>query len=85
MADNPPFDLQAEIARIDRDRAETQKFVEETRKLTAEAQKLGAEQQKLFIEALKLERERWWFPSLQLLIGFATSAAIAAVVARLIH
>lgn len=76
--DNPPFDLQAEIARIDRDRAETAKLMEETRKMTAESHKLEAER-------LKLDRERWWFPALQLLVSFATSAVIAAAIAKLIR
>ena len=53
------FNLRAEIARLDRDRAETQKLSEETRKYVAEAHKLDA-------EARKLDREYRWFPWLQL-------------------
>lgn len=72
------LELQAELARLDRDRAETTKLMEETRKFVSESRKLAA-------EAQKLDRERWWFPTLQLLVSFATSAVIAAVIARLIH
>lgn len=36
MAGEPELDLRAELARIDRDRAETQKLFEESRKLDAE-------------------------------------------------
>jgi hypothetical protein len=46
------LDLRAELARIDRDRAETQKLVEENRKFIAEHDKLLAEER-------KLHRDRW--------------------------
>jgi hypothetical protein len=36
MEAEPELNLRAELARIDRDRAETQKFFEESRKLDAE-------------------------------------------------
>jgi hypothetical protein len=68
----PELDLRAEIARIDRDRAETQKLGEEARKYAAEAHKLSA-------ETRKLDREYRWFPWLQL--GLTSVAALAAVVA----
>jgi hypothetical protein len=64
------LDLREQIARIDRARAESDKFV--------------AEQRKLIAEALKFDKERWWFPWLQLLTVCVSSAAVAAVVARLI-
>jgi len=51
----------------------------------AETRKFAAEQQKLVEEALKPARERFWFPRLQLLTLVASSAAIAAVVARLVR
>jgi hypothetical protein len=38
--DHPDLDLRAELARIDRDRAETQKLFAEERKLFAERDKL---------------------------------------------
>jgi len=72
MSDIPAdLDLREQIARIDQAQAETRKF--------------AAEQQKLVEEALKLARERFWFPWLQLLTLVASSAAIAAVVARLVR
>ena len=77
-ADTTSFDLRAEIARIDRDRAETQKLAEETRKYIAEAHKLDA-------EARKLDREYRWFPWLQMALTFvaAVAAIAAAIVAHL--
>ena len=42
------LDLRAEIARIDRDRAEAEKF--------------AAEQRKLIAESRKLDRDRWLAP-----------------------
>jgi len=56
------LDLRAEIARIDRDRAETQKLIEEAQKLTAEQRKLLAEDLKLAAEQRKFDRERWLAP-----------------------
>jgi hypothetical protein len=61
------LDLRAEIARIDRDRAESQKLQEETRKFVAE-------QHKLMAEGRKFNRDPWF-----LIIG----AIIAAVATRL--
>jgi hypothetical protein len=94
--DRAGLDLRAEIARIDRDRAEARKLDIEARKLDeerrlyidrqlAEMRKFNAEHDKLMAEALKFERERRWFPWLQLLAVVGSSAAIAAVVSRLIH
>jgi len=40
MTDRAELDLRAEIARIDRDRAETQKLGEEARKYSAETRRL---------------------------------------------
>jgi hypothetical protein len=69
--DATELNLRAELARIDRDRAESEKLAAEQRKLNAEAQalfaqqlrdgadsrKLLAEQAKLIAEQLKLQRE----------------------------
>ena len=49
------LNLQAEIARIDRDRAEGQKLQEEVRKFVAE-------QHKFMAEAAKMERDRRFLP-----------------------
>jgi hypothetical protein len=94
--DRATLDLRAEIARIDRDRAEARKLEVEARKLDeerrlyldrqlAEMRKFNAERDKLVAEALKFERERWWFPWLQLFAAVGGSAVIAAVVSRLVH
>ena len=68
------LDLRAEIARIDRDRAESEKLQEETRKFTAE-------QRKLIAEAGKLNRDRWLAPwvLVSTLIGSISGGAIVAV------
>ena len=58
------IDIRVELARIDRERVETQKFVAEQQKLMAEAAKLAAEERKLggetakmWAEAFKLDHE----------------------------
>jgi hypothetical protein len=63
------LDIRAQLARIDRDMAETHKLLAEQGKLTAEQQKLGAEQNKftaeqvkLFAEGAKFNRDRWLIP-----------------------
>jgi hypothetical protein len=56
------LDIRAQLARIDRDMAETHKLLAEQGKLTAEQQKLGAEQMKLFAEGTKFNRDRWLIP-----------------------
>lgn len=70
--------LRAEIARIDRDRAESEKlrresemFIAEQRELLAEDMKLSAEQKKLTSEARKLDRDHWLAPW-SLVIALAT-------------
>jgi hypothetical protein len=50
MSEPRELDLRAELARIDRDHAETQKLLAETRKFSAEQQKLMAEAGKFFAE-----------------------------------
>jgi hypothetical protein len=71
---------------------ETEKFVTEAHKLEAERRKLQAEHDQMtaltiksYAETAKLDKERWWFPWLQLLTVVISSAAIGAIVARLIH
>jgi hypothetical protein len=49
------LDLRAELARIDHDRAETQKLMKESEKFVAE-------QRKLMSESAKLDRDRWLAP-----------------------
>lgn len=71
MTDTPTtteLDLRAELARIDRDRAETQKLQEESRKYSAGTR--------------RLDREYRWFPWLQL--GLTSVAALAAIAAALV-
>jgi len=82
MTDAPELDLRAELARIDRDRAETEKLQEESRKFAAEQHKLRLEADKYFAETRKFDREYRWFPWLQL--ALTTVAAIAAVSAALV-
>jgi hypothetical protein len=71
--DQGQLNFREQIARIDGSIAESAKLQEETRKFVAEGAKLQA-------ELSKLERERRWFPWLQL----AASPIIAAVVAHYI-
>lgn len=66
-----PLDLQEQVARIDRAQAETRKF--------------SAEQNKLTEEALKFRNERHWYVPVALLSNAAVAAAVAAIVAKLIH
>jgi hypothetical protein len=76
--DHPDLDLRAEIARIDRDRAETQK-------LFAEQDKLFAEQRKLVAESLKLRGDARWQPILVLSgVGAAVLTSFAALLTALL-
>lgn len=76
------LDLRAELARIDRDRAETAKFAAEQRKLTSEADKLRAD--KLRAEELKLLWDRRLSPWVigASIIGSMSGGAIVAVLAH---
>lgn len=69
------LDLRAEIARIDRDRAETHK-------LQGETDKFVAEQRKLIAEAAKLTRDRLLAPWLLIASLFAavSGGVIVAVI-----
>ena len=89
MSGPPDLDLRAEIARIDRERAETQKFAAEQRKLTEEAAKLSeeafkfsAEQAKLYAEAFKLDRDRRLAP---LLAAGALAGGVGGIVLALVQ
>lgn len=70
-----PIDLRAELARIDRDRAETGK-------LLAEQLKFSAEQLKLRAEAEKLTWERWASPTLAIAAVFGGLLGAATFIAR---
>ena len=68
------LDLRAEIARIDRDRAESDKLRQETEKFVAE-------QRKLISESRKLDRDRWLVPLV--LLASVAGGAIVAVIGHL--
>lgn len=68
MTPDDSLDLRAELARIDRDRAETQKLGEESRKFAAETRRLA--------------REDRYFPWVQLASSGAIAALVAAIVAH---
>lgn len=74
MDDASELDIREQITRIDRSMAEYHKFA-------AEEAKLRAETLKFYTEERKLDRERWWFPWLQVFTALATNAVIAAIVA----
>ena len=79
MSDIPPdyrerLDLRAEIERIDRNRAETQKLVQESGKFIAE-------QRKLLAESRKLDRDRWLAP--WVLVASLSGGAIVAALGHL--
>ena len=78
MSDIPAtgFDVRAELARIDRDLAESSKLRNESEKFIAEQRKLLAEEAKLQAEGRKLDRDHWFMPWL---VGFsAVTTGIAA-------
>ena len=64
------LDLRAEIARIDRERAETAKLTEEARKFIAEAR--------------KLDRDRWLAPLLAIVATVGGLLGIATFLAHVI-
>ena len=70
MAGEPELDLRAELARIDRDRAETNKLAEEARKLTAEAHKLAA-------ESRHFDRQSWQPMAIAIIALVASIFALA--------
>jgi hypothetical protein len=67
-----PIDLQAILAKLDRDRAETQKLQEETRKFVSE-------QHKLMAEGNKFNRDRWILP-LTVLLTVAGSIVVGVII-----
>jgi len=69
MAGEPELDLRAELARIDRDRAETQKLI-------AESQKLSAEQRKLASESRHFDRQTWQPMAIAVLALIASMIAL---------
>jgi hypothetical protein len=79
------LDIREQLTRIDQALAESHK-------LAAEESKLRAETFKLYTEERKLDRERVWFPWLQLVIAVtantmlttALAAAVALVVVKLV-
>lgn len=92
----PELDLRGELARIDRDRAETQKVFAEirrlddersitTERLIAEREKFIAERQKLLAEALKFGRDRWLAPVTAVGAGIGSGIGAFAIVWRLLH
>ena len=70
------------VARIERQQAETRKFVAEHDKLAAEARKCFAEHDKLAAEARKLNRERFLAPALALAATLGAIATLAPTVLR---
>jgi hypothetical protein len=52
----------------------------EIRRLLAESDKFVAEQRKLIAESQKLDKERWWFPWLQIITTIAALVAAFGVV-----
>ena len=64
------LDLRAEIVRIDRERAEAQKF--------------NAEREKLLQEALKYRRERWLAPVLAVATAIGGVLGAASFIAHII-
>jgi hypothetical protein len=65
------MDLQAELARIERERAGMDKRL--------------AEQQKEWDERRAWDKKYWWLPGLAFFATVISSAAIGAIVARLIR
>lgn len=79
MSDIPAdLGLREQIARIDRDLAESAKLREEIRKFTAEQHKLDA-------EARKLDRDRWLAPALAIASVVGGLLGVASFIARLLH
>jgi hypothetical protein len=62
------LNLREQLIRIDRAIAESDKFVAEQRKLMAESQ--------------KLDKERWWFPWVQIVTAIAAIIAAIGVIFR---
>lgn len=81
----PSFDLQAIVARIDRDLMESGKLRQETQKFVAEHDKLIAEEAKLRSEARKLDRDRWIAPWLAITGLVGGVITVAGAVWRVLH
>lgn len=74
--DSTGLSLRAEIARIDKDREETRKFIAEQHKLMREAEKYRAEETKLW---------RDWRLAPWVVVAAVIAGLVSGVVARLIH
>ena len=61
---------------------ESAKLRAEEMKLQAEREKLAAEREKLTIEALKMERERWWYPIVVAITSVGAGAALVLAITR---
>ncbi len=77
------INLRDVLARIDRQQAETQKFVAEERKLMAEQSKLTQEARKLDPEHDKLRRDRNLAP--WLIAASLSGGVVAAVIGQIIQ
>lgn len=81
----PPLDLRAIVACIDRDLMEAGKLRQETQKFVAEHDKLIAEEAKLRSEARKLDRDRWIAPWLAITGLVGGIITVAGTIWRLLH
>jgi hypothetical protein len=70
------IDLQAIVARIERDLAESRKLREESEKFVAERRKLDS-------ESLKLDRDRWLAPALAIAAVIGGLLGVASFIAHL--
>ena len=81
MSDVPAADalnIQAIVARIDRDLAESRKLREESEKLMAERRKLDS-------EGRKFDRDRWLAPALAIASVIGGVLGVASFIARIIQ
>lgn len=76
------LNLRDEIARIDRNRAESEKLQEETRKFVAEQHKLLAEAGKLNAEGRKFNRDTLLAPLLAAIALIGGVLGVASFLAR---
>jgi hypothetical protein len=81
MSDTPAGDIlniQAIVARIDRDLAESRKLREESEKFMAERRKLDS-------ESRKFDRDHWLAPALAIASVIGGLLGVAAFIARIIQ
>jgi len=79
-----PIDIEAIVARIDRDLAEQAKLRRESEKFIAEQQKLMAEREKLTAEASKLNSDRGLAPWLAIIGLIGGLLAIANFLSQMV-